>query len=136
MPASPPKRRWKRLVPRPRLHLDAAASSRSIHQGLLKLGHDATRTPQSWIALHDSDEQQLLGATAHGRCIFTFDIADFMDLADVHPDHAGIILAARDRWTDSQIVAALHRLLTTTDADEWRGQVRWLNDWRTATSGA
>ena len=77
-----------------------------------------------------SDEEQLLGATAHGRCIFTFNVRDFSVLAKRYPRHGGIILAAQSSWTLSGLIPALDRLLSETDADEWVGQVRWLNAWR------
>jgi hypothetical protein len=117
-------------VPRARLHLDADASHRGLHKALLELGHDVTRTPTDWMPPDASDEQQLLGATAQGRCILTFNIRDFVALAKQHPRHAGIILAFQQSWTLSEIKAALHRLLSTTEAADWTGAVRWLNDWR------
>jgi hypothetical protein len=41
------------------------------------------------MTLDAIDEQQLLGATAHGRCIFTFNVRDFMALrGDIHVTQA------------------------------------------------
>lgn len=34
-------------------------------------------------------------------------------------------------WTLSDLIAALDRLLKETQAADWTGQVRWLNQWRT-----
>jgi hypothetical protein len=90
------------------------------------------------MPLDADDEQQLLGATAHGRCIFTFNVRDFIALAKRYPRHGGVILAAQSSWTLSGLIAALDRSLSetfvslsrTTDADGWVGQVRWLNEWR------
>jgi len=113
------------------LHLDADTSIKALHQALVSRGHDVTRTPTDWMPLDASDEVQLLGATAQGRCIFTFNIRDFLVLADRYPQHGGIILAAQSSWTLSSLIAALDRLLSETQADEWIGQVRWLNQWRT-----
>ncbi|MBN1246556.1 MAG: DUF5615 family PIN-like protein [Anaerolineae bacterium] len=115
---------------RPRLHLDADASSKSLHRALLERGHDVTRTPIDWVASDATDQQQLLGATAHGRCIFTYNIRDFVVLADRYPRHGGIILAAQSSWTLSALIAALDRVLTETQAQDWPAQLRWLNDWR------
>ena len=115
---------------RPRLHLDADASQRALHKALLDLGHDVTRTPTDWMPLDASDEQQLLGATLQGRCILTFNIRDSVALARRHPQHGGIILAFQQSWTLSEMVAALDRLLSTSEAASWTGTVRWLNDWR------
>ena len=38
----------------------------------------------------------------------------------------GIILAAQSSWTLSGLIAALDRLLSDTRAEDWVGQVRWL----------
>lgn len=48
---------------RPRLHLDADTSKKSLHKALLERGHDVTRTPNEWMPLDAADETQLLGAT-------------------------------------------------------------------------
>ena len=82
------------------------------------------------MALDASDEMQLLGAAARGRCIFTFNIGDFLRLAQLHPKHQGIIVANQRNWTLSAMIAALDTVLTETAAEEWTGQVRWLNEWR------
>lgn len=111
----------------PLLHLDADASSRALHNALLERGYDVNRTPNDWMAHDATDERQLLGATAHGRCIFTFNIRDFIVLAKQHPRHAGIILAAQPSWTLSALIDALDRLLSETDVNDWYGQVRWLS---------
>jgi hypothetical protein len=117
-------------VPKPRLHLDADASIKVLQEALIARGHDVTRTPNEWIFRDASDETQLLEATAHGRCVFTFNVRDFVVLARRYPRHGGIILAAQASWTLSGLIAALDRLLSETQADDWVGQVRWLNDWR------
>lgn len=117
-------------MPRPRLHLDADASNKTVHAALVARGHDVTRTPADWMPPDASDEEQLLRATAQGRCLFTFNIRDFMALAQRYPDHGGILLAAQAQCTVSGLIAALDRVLTETDADDWAGQVRWLNEWR------
>ena len=115
---------------RPRLHLDADASIRALHSALSARGHDVTRTPNEWIAADASDETQLLTATAHGRCVFTFNVRDFVVLAHRYPRHGGIILAAQASWTLSGLIVALDTLLSETEAEDWIGKVQWLNDWR------
>jgi hypothetical protein len=127
----PPKKTLKlRRMARARLHLDADTSHRVLHTTLVARGHDVTWTPNTWMPLDASDVEQLLGATAQGRCIFTFNIRDFQVLAQRYPHHGGIILAAQRIWTLSSLIAALDRLLSETSADEWIGQVHWLNRWR------
>lgn len=102
---------------------------RSLYRALLSRGHDVTRTPNEWMPPDATDEAQLLGATAQGRSIFTFNIRDFAILAKRHPRYGGIILAAQRSMSLAALIAALDRLLTDTDASYWPGQVRWLRDW-------
>lgn len=114
----------------PRLHLDADTSAKALHAALVARGYDVTRTPNAWM-LHDaSDTAQLLGATAQGRVLFTLNTKDFVVLAPHHPHHGGLLLAAQQRWTLSQLIAALERALAETTAADWPGQVRWLTQWR------
>lgn len=117
-------------MPEPRLHLDADTSIRSLHRALIVRGHDVTRTPNDWISRDSSDEAQLLGATTQGRCIFTHNIRHFVPLAHQYPEHGGIVLAAQESLSLSELIAALDRMLTETDAADWPGQVRWLSNWR------
>lgn len=112
------------------LHLDADTSSKALHNALLERGHDVTRTPTEWMPLDASDEQQLLGATAQGRAIFTYNIRDFIVLGKRYPQHAGIVLARQQSLSLNELITALDRVLRETDADEWIGQTRWLNDWK------
>ena len=112
------------------LHLDADTSSKALHNALLERGHDVTRTPTEWMPFDASDEQQLLGATAQGRAIFTYNIRDFIVLGKRYPQHAGIVLARQQSLSLNELINALDRVLQETNADEWVGQTRWLNDWR------
>ena len=123
-------RLWKPAVTRLKLHLDADTSSKALWNALIRLGHDVTRTPIDWMPRDASDEDQLLGAMAQGRCIFTFNIRDFLVLSKKHPDHARIVLAAQSRWSLKEMITALDKLLSECEPDEWVGQVRWLNDWK------
>ncbi len=113
-----------------KLHLDADASSRALERGLLDRGHDVTRTPNAWIHLDASDELQLLGATAQGRCLFTFNARDFLPLAALYPSHAGAVVAAQSRWTLGELVTALDRFLRESSQHELVGQALRLNRWR------
>jgi len=112
------------------LHLDADTSSKALHSALLERRHDVTRTPTEWMHLDASDEQQLLGATAQGRAIFTYNIRDFIVLGERYPHHAGIILANQKSMSLIEIINALDCVLRETEAEAWIGQTRWLNNWR------
>lgn len=103
---------------------------KALQQALIDRGHAVTRTPTAWMPADASGEMQLLGATAQDRCIFTFNVGDFLVLAQRHQQHHGIILAAQTSWSLTELIAALDRLLSETDAAQWIGQVRWLNGWR------
>lgn len=111
-----------------RLHLDADASIKSLEKALLARGHDVTRTPTSWMPLDASDEDQLLGATAQGRAIFTFNVRDFQILARRYPHHGGLVLAHQRAWDLSGLISALDRFLG--EVPEVQGRVYWLNQWR------
>jgi hypothetical protein len=42
----------------------------------------------------------------------------------VKPHHS------ESKWTLRQLIAALDRALSESDAENWTGQLRWLNQWR------
>jgi Domain of unknown function (DUF5615) len=111
-------------VPKLRLHLDADTSRRALEKVLIDRGRDVSRTPAPWIPFDADDETQLLRATARARCVFTFNIRDFLILAERHPQHAGIVLAAQRRWQLPQLIAALDALLK--ESPDLRGRVHWL----------
>lgn len=113
-------------MPKLKLHLDADTSSKALYRALLDRGHDVTRTPNEWMPRDATDERQLLGSTAQGRCIFTFNVRDFLVLAKQHPHHGGIILAVQASWSLSDLITSLDSLLSETDTDDWYGRVQWL----------
>jgi hypothetical protein len=117
-------------MPEVRLHLDADTSRKSVYKALLERGHDVTRTPADWIAFDADDERQLLAAIAQNRCLFTFNIADFTNLARAHPHHRGILFAAQKSWSVTDLIRALDRFLSEEDASDVEGRILWLNRWR------
>ncbi len=122
---------------KPRLHLDADTSRRALLYALVARGHDVTRTPQADLPEDTApeaggDEYQLFWATAHGRIIFTNNVKDFIHKTEAFPQHAGIIVAAKESYTLSQLIILLDCVLSETEAEDWVGQVRWLSDWKHA----
>jgi len=99
----------------------------SLTRELIKRGHDVTRTPNDWMAMDATDQQQLLGATENDRIILTFNIRDLIELAEWYPEHKGIILSTQKPM--SELLSALDYLLSETEAEDWIGKVQWLNDW-------
>src|SRR5262249_39784317 len=85
---------------------------------------------KGWMACDTSDTEQLLGAAAQGRVLFTCNTHDFPVLVQQYPYHGGLVPAAQQSWSLSQLIAALDALLTETVAADWPGQVRWRNQWR------
>ena len=83
-----------------------------------------------WRPMDAPDEQQLLGATAQGRAIFTYNIRDFIVLGKHYPHHAGIILTRQKSMGLNELINAPDCVLRKTHANEWIGQTRWLNEWR------
>jgi hypothetical protein len=82
--------------------------------------------------LSTSDEEQLAFAASEQRALVTFNFSDFVVLHEQYieagQDHWGIILS-----TAEPIGVLLHRLLrllNTLSADEVKGQIRWLNEFR------
>ncbi|MBN1318220.1 MAG: hypothetical protein JXA42_22255 [Anaerolineales bacterium] len=49
---------------KPRLHLDEDASRVSLLRALIERGYDGACTPNDWMKMDATDEQQLSGATA------------------------------------------------------------------------
>ncbi|EDX84067.1 hypothetical protein S7335_1764 [Synechococcus sp. PCC 7335] len=117
-------------MPSLKLHLDADTSIKALHKALIERGHDVTRTPNNWMPEDASDKAQLLGASEHKRCIFTFNIKDFIVLSAQIPEHSGILLAAQRSWSLSDLIRAIDRVFTETQSEDWRSQVLWLNQWR------
>lgn len=117
-------------MPDLKLHLDADTSIRALHAALQSRGHDVTRTPNDWMPEDASDESQLLGATQRKRCIFTFNIKDFMALSAKTPQHGGILLAAQRSWSLSELIQSLDRLLSEARSEDIENQIFWLNRWR------
>ncbi len=112
---------------KPKLHLDEDASKISLHRALAARGYDVTRTPNEWVELKASDEEQLQKASARGRSIFTFNTRHFIPLAKRITRHAGIILSPH--YIMPRILKALDRFFNETTAEEMEDQVRWLSDW-------
>lgn len=116
----------ERRIARVRLHLDADTSRKALVNALLDRGHDVTRTPCEWMTLDASDEVQLQQASARGRAIFTFNIRDFVTLHRRMPDHHGILLAAQQSWTLSELVHSLDQFLKATDGARFSRRMAWL----------
>jgi hypothetical protein len=117
-------------MPRLKLHLDADASRKGLVEVLQARGYDVTRTPNDDLPADASDEYQLLWATAQGRVIFTHNLKDFLSLSGRFPNHHGILLAAQSKYSLTQLITSLERVMDEASAEDFIGQVRWLSDWK------
>lgn len=109
-----------------RLYLDEDVSDR-VASALRLRGFDV-------LSAHDverwglSDQEQLRGATAEGRCVFTFNAPYFCRLHTEwmrqDQEHCGIIVS--DQLPIGEVTRRLLRLLNSISADEMRNQVYWL----------
>ena len=115
---------------RPKLHLDMDTSRRDVYQALIKKGQDVTRTPNPEVSQDASDEYQLLWATSHRRILFSFNVKDYIRLAQLHPYHSGILLANQKSTRPAQIISVLDRVFYETSAEDWIGQIHWISEWR------
>ncbi len=115
---------------KPKLHLDNDASNKVMAQALTAKGHDVTRTPQRDLPVDATDEEELFWAIRNNRILFTYNIGDFSRLAQLYPNHRGIAFARQGRYTLSEMIALLDKMLSETTAEDWVGMVRWLSDWK------
>src|SRR5262249_32851589 len=81
--------------------------------------------------LGKSDEEQLEYATAHDRCVLSFNVKDFAVLAQrwsqAGQPHAGIVATNQvSRHALGQLLHRILHLLNTTSADEMRDVFRHL----------
>ena len=79
-----------------------------------------------------SDEEQLAYAVSQKRAILTFNIEDYVELAEQYAasgrEHYGIILSTQISF--SQLLHRALKLLNTRSAEEMYNIVDWLNNYR------
>lgn len=81
--------------------------------------------------LEKSDEEQLEYAASQGRCLMSFNVADFAILAKewahAEREHAGIIVTPQvGRKVFGHLLRRILRLFDATAADEMRNVFRYL----------
>lgn len=78
----------------------------------------------------ETDESQLLWATAHGRSLYTLNVSDYCALhkrfRSAGDSHAGIVVIPRQRYTIGEKVRQLTNLLTSMTAEEMRNRLEFL----------
>jgi hypothetical protein len=102
----------------------------AVALALRRAGIDAVSTAEV-RRLGQSDESQLLWASAEGRAVVTFNVAHFAALhrawlkADRH--HAGIVLSSQRPIGD--VVRRLSRLAAALDRESLCDRLEFLGDW-------
>jgi predicted nuclease of predicted toxin-antitoxin system len=104
-------------------HPDLAAAIRQH-------GHDCQNAAEAGM-LGATDEDQLAFAAAQGRCIVSFNVGDFAELAKEWANagraHAGIVVTQQvSRRHFGALLQRLLNLLNTTTADEMANTFRYL----------
>jgi hypothetical protein len=106
--------------------------SRALIQALVVRGVDVV-TALGAEMIERPDEEQLDWATAQGRVLYSFNVADFYQL---HTDfltqgksHAGIILVQQQRYSVGEQMRRLLRLIATLSAEDMVNRVEFLSAW-------
>ena len=115
-----------------RLYFDADSMERAVVSGLRARGIDVTSALEVGMA-DSSDEEQLEFARSDGRVLFSFNVSDFQRIHTQYlsqgKSHAGIILAAQQRYSVGERIRRLQKLIAARSADEMHNRLEFLSDW-------
>jgi len=102
----------------------------AVAPALRRLGYDALSTPESGRR-GQADQSQLEWAAQHDRAIVTFNVGHFAKMhrkwIDEGRHHAGVIVSKQRPIGD--VIARLHRLATTLDAETLEDTIQYLSNW-------
>ena len=105
---------------------------RAIVSGLRGRGIDATTALEVGMA-DSSDEEQLKFAQTEGRVLFSFNVSDFQRIHTQYLSqgrtHAGVILAAQQRYSVGERIRRLQKLIAARSAEEMNNRLEFLSDW-------
>lgn len=106
--------------------------SRALLQALRARGVDAV-TALDVGMIQRPDEEHLDWATAHGRVLYSFNLADFYRLHSVwlgrRTPHAGLILTQQQRYSVGEQMRRLLRLMESKSAEQMESRVEFLSTW-------
>jgi hypothetical protein len=115
-----------------RLYFDADSMERAVLSGLRARGIDATSALEVGMA-DSSDDEQLEFALTAARVLFSFNVGDFqrihLQYLSRGDTHAGIILAAQQRYSIGERIRRLQKLIATRTAEAMTDRVEFLRDW-------
>jgi uncharacterized protein DUF5615 len=119
-------------VSQTRLYLDEDAMRRSLVFGLRARNVDVLTASEAQMINRD-DQDHLATATASGRVIYTFNVADYCLLhkswISQERFHAGIIIAQQQRYSSGEELRRLVRLIGSVTAEGMRNRIEFLSAW-------
>lgn len=111
--------------------MDEDAMDEHLRADLVRKGIDVVSAVGAWMQ-RKSDEEQLRYATAQGRVLYSFNVADYLALhrhfMESGESHAGIVLVTRDYYDNRKLRGLFELLVGALDADEMKDRVFFLND--------
>ena len=106
-----------------RFHLDEHVGN-AVSAGLRRRGIDVTTTHDAGLG-GATDPVQLAYANSQGRVIFTED-ADFLILAHLGIEHAGIVYCQQNSRTMGEIITGLELVWEVCEPEEMRNHIEFL----------
>jgi hypothetical protein len=114
------------------LYFDEDSVNRALIRALRARGMDVTNAVDAGHA-GSPDGVQLEYATAEGRVLFTYNLGDFFALhtrfRQEGRSHAGLILAAQQRYSVGEQMRRILRINRERSSDDMRNRVEFLSSW-------
>ncbi len=115
-----------------RLYLDEDSMDQDLVRALRARGIDIVTALEADM-IERADEDHLNWATSHDRVVYSFNVGDFYHLhtsflAQGRP-HAGMIIAAQQRFSVGEQLRRLLRLVAARSSDDMRNHVEFLGSW-------
>jgi hypothetical protein len=115
-----------------RLYFDEDSMSHALIVGLLARGVDVASALEAGM-VERSDEEHLEYATADGRALYTFNIADFSRLhatwLGAARSHAGLILCRQQQYTVGEQMRRLLKLIAARSSEDMANRAEYLSAW-------
>jgi len=116
-----------------RLYLDEDSSDTDLLKALRLRAVDVVSVAEAGM-LEQPDEEQVRRAVEQQRVLYTSNRGDFYrihsDLLRSGGSHAGMILGIQQRFSVSEQLRRLLRLINTLTAEEMKNRVEFLSAWR------
>ena len=115
-----------------RLYLDEDAMDQDLVRALRMRALDVITALDSGM-IERRDDEHLDYASAQGRVLYSFNVADFYRLHREYlsegKSHSGIILAPQQRYSVGSQMLGLLKLIAAKSAEEIQNQVEFLGPW-------